>query len=487
MTDSSEAQPETNDNNNVYAVPFNVTTVDLHVTSVTAPNNITAGQTANVSWTVQNSGTGTAGSDWTDAVYLSTKSTLDDSATLLTTVDVGNNSPLAAGASYTQSTQVTIPLGATTAVGSYYILVKTNLNESQVETSYSNDLAASSSTSLALPPLPELEVTNISTPTTGFNDQTVNITWTDVNDGTAAATGPWTDKIYLSTSSNGSEPTLVGAFTYTGSLAAGASLQRTQSILLPSTAGAYYVVVIANADGGVQEGPLNQNGTTISPTPIEVSQAALPDLVVTSITPPDSGVLSGTSVPISFTVLNQGAAPTSVPVWTDWVILSQDPTLGASYQGLPGGPGPGTDQILNNQPVIVGFQNPSYLGVGDSYTQTVNVTLPIYAQGTWYVYIVPDGTGYHHPFAMPEASRADKLALSTGFTVDLNPPADLAVTNVRTPGQAIAGQPITLDWEVANQGSGPPNVSDWTDSVYMSTSSTFDASATACRHLCRNE
>jgi len=101
-----------------------------------------------------------------------------------------------------------------------------------------------------------------------------------------------------------------------------------------------------------------------------------------------------------------------VPVWQDWIILSQDATLGQSYQGQLNGTGPGGDQTLNNQPVVVGAQNPTYLALGDSYQQTVNVSLPISAQGPWYVYVVPDGTGAHHRFAMPEASRTDKLAIS---------------------------------------------------------------------------
>ena len=62
-------------------------------------------------------------------------------------------------------------------------------------------------------------------------------------------------------------------------------------------------------------------------------------------------------------------------------------------------------KYLNNQPIVRGVNNPSYLAPGDSYLQNVNVVLPIDAQGLWYVYIVPDGTGAHHHFAMPEASR----------------------------------------------------------------------------------
>ena len=81
-----------------------------------------------------------------------------------------------------------------------------------------------------------------------------------------------------------------------------------------------------------------------------------------------------------------------MPVWQDWVILSQDPTLVQSYYSNPNDLGT-NDYFLFYQPVIEGLNNPSYLDVGQSYQQTVNLTLPINAQGTWYVYVVPDGTG----------------------------------------------------------------------------------------------
>ena len=200
--------------------------------------------------------------------------------------------------------------------------------------------------------------------------------------------------------------------------------------------------------------------------------------MVTSITAPPNGVFSGTSVPISFVVTNDGAAPTTVPVWHDWVIVSQDPTLAQTYQGLLNPTGPGGDQTLNNQPVILGFANPSYLGPGQSYQQSVNVTLPATAQGTWYVYVVPDGTGFHHPFAMAEASRSDKLAISAGFSVELTPPPptpDLAVTSVQAPAEDFSGLPMNLSWTVANVGMSATTASSWTDAVYISPDPALDA------------
>src|SRR5262249_49079877 len=82
----------------------------------------------------------------------------------------------------------------------------------------------------------------------------------------------------------------------------------------------------------------------------------------------------------------------------------------------------------------------------------------------------------HHPFAMPELSRSDKLAISAGFNVNLSPPPDLTVTNVQAPAQNFSGQPMKLSWTVANDGSGPTATATWRDAVYMSASSTLDSS-----------
>jgi len=127
--------------------------------------------------------------------------------------------------------------------------------------------------------------------------------------------------------------------------------------------------------------------------------------------------------------------------------------------------------------VILGFDNPSYLDVGQSYTQTVDVPLSIDAQGIWYVYVVPDGTGSHHAFKMQELSRNDKLAMSAGFNVALSPWPVLDVSSVQAPAQVFSGQSMKLKWTVINNGAGTTAASSWIDSVYMSTQPTLDSSA----------
>jgi len=454
---------------------FTIALPDLAVTSTSAPSSAAEGASIPISWQVGDvSPTNGTGATWTDAVYVSANSVLDSSAVPLTSI-AGPTSPLAPGSSYSRNTSVTIP--GNLATGNYYLLLVADDNGGQLESDAGNDTNDVAADAITLS-APDLQVTGVSGPTTGITGQSVLVSWSDENTGTATATGPWVDNVYTGTDANGDNPTLLGSFTFDGSLAVGASVQRTQQVILPQTAGTQWFLVTTNATQTVPEGSNYGNDTTVSAGSTKITAVPVPDLVVSGITPPANGVFSGNSVPVSFVVKNQGQAATSARTWQDWVILSQDPNLGQTYQGQLNATGPGGDQTLNNQPVVLGFNNPSYLGVGESYQQNVSVPLPISAQGTWYVYVVPDGTGAHHPFAMPEASRTDKLAVSAGFSVTLSPPPDLAVSGVQAPAQDFSGQPMKLSWTVSNNGTGPTVASAWTDAVYMSPDASLDAKAT---------
>ena len=94
---------------------------DLKVQTVTVPASIAPGQSAaGISYTVVNQGAAAAAGDWQDAVYLSTGTTIDASATLLAVEP--HTGGLAAGSSYSVSlADVTIP---TLAPGTYHVLVQ---------------------------------------------------------------------------------------------------------------------------------------------------------------------------------------------------------------------------------------------------------------------------------------------------------------------------------------------------------------------------
>jgi hypothetical protein len=211
-------QPETNDaNNTMVSTGVAVTGADLTVSSVTSPAGADFGQTVTVDWSVLNTGASPATQSWTDGIYISADSTFSSyTATLLEDVPVGANSPLAANASYNQSASVTLPAvtAQSTNDSTYYLYVVANDQQQQPVTDQTNNVSAAQTIVLTLPPLPDLVEQNVSAPAAAFNNTQVLVSWTDVNQGTAAAVGPWTDSVYYSTSSDGSNPTLLGQFTY---------------------------------------------------------------------------------------------------------------------------------------------------------------------------------------------------------------------------------------------------------------------------------
>jgi len=66
--------------------------------------------------------------------------------------------------------------------------------------------------------------------------------------------------------------------------------------------------------------------------------------------------------------------------------------------------------------------------------------------------------------------------VSAAFNVQLTPPPALDVSSVVAPSQAFSGQPLTVNWTVTNDGTGPTVATIWTDEVFMSPTSTFNAS-----------
>jgi hypothetical protein len=477
-----------------------ITGADLTVSSVGVPSSGTFGQPIDVSWTVQNVGVGTANEAWTDGIYLSSSSTFDSSATLFARVPVGGNSPLDAGASYSQSGLITVPLNDQSVSGTYYVFVYTDDQNQQVETNDNNNVSAAQPIDLSPPPLPDLVVNNVSAPASGFNNQQILVSWTDQNNGTATANGPWLDNVYYSTSSDGSNPVLLGSFTNPSTLAPGSLVQLTEAVTLSPAVGNLWIVVQTDANQGVYEGPFDHNNFSVAPSPTDVVPAPLPDLVVSSITPPASGVVSGTIVPVTYTVTNEGDAPTNVGQWQDAIFVSQVPNLVLTGNDFNDG------FAIMSQPlgVPVLTANPSYLDVGQSYSNTVNVPFPVSAAGTWYVYVVANRSFTHTPLdnfldtgPVKEASSVNDLTVSTPFTVTLAPTPDLVLSNVQTPAQAFSGQPLSISWSVTNQGTGiaigqplrggaavaplqpaTPDQSAWTDEVFLSSSPTLDGTAT---------
>src|SRR5262249_5543368 len=159
----------------------------------------------------------------------------------------------AVGADYTRTTSVTLPLSVSLAPGDYYLLVQADGTGALSESNESNNVLASAAVALTLPPLPDLVVTSIDAPANGYVSQHLTLHWTVRNQGDGDATGTWRDNVFLAPNSAGTGGTFLGAFDFTGTLAAGASATRSLEVTLPGGLGDRWFVVATDANNNIYE------------------------------------------------------------------------------------------------------------------------------------------------------------------------------------------------------------------------------------------
>ncbi|HEY4313325.1 MAG TPA: CARDB domain-containing protein [Pirellulales bacterium] len=437
------------------------TSPDLQITTLTAPTTAQAGRSMSVSWAVSNQGSGaTQGSSWADTVYLSPTPSTQLSSSDILVGTFAHSGALGANANYTNTQSVTIP---TSVSGSYYVVVFTDSNNAVQESAPGYDAeannisVASTATLIAAatppppppppPPVSDLDVTSVGTPSSATAGQSVSFSWTVLNNGPNATTATqWADQVVVSQDDSlatAGDNIVVGSFTHSGALAVGASYSNSASFALPDTfSGTYYVFVTTNDDNGVSEDPgaVNTASAAFSVTPLQPA-----DLQVATIQVP-SGAESGQSPTVSWTVTNTGAGatPADETNWTDTV-----------YLAAPGAAAPGT--------LVGSFIHQGALQPGDSYSQSAQISLAPFVAGTYTVMVVTD-TGN----AVLGDSATNNHTSMKSFVVSLTPPPDLAAGEITAPGTALAGQPMTIGWQVTNIGAGATPNAGWNDSVYLS-------------------
>jgi RHS repeat-associated protein len=447
VADRDNYQGEISENNNLAAVAISLTAPDLIVSNASVPATGTVGKSIEVSWTVQNQGTSAAPTDWYDRIYLSNDAVFDANADTYITQDlISTQTPLAAGASYTTTRNINLPNFAT---GSRYLIFVADGSGSQGETNESNNIRAAAINLNA----PDLIVTDITAPVESLTGQPIEINWTVKNQGATTAEGTWYDYVSLvNTATNSTQ--YVGVFEYSGSLAAGASLNRTQSYSVPlGLIGNYRVVVTTDYYGQIAEGTQNEsNNTTTDDRSISLQLAPVPNLQVTGVTAPSTAFSSQETV-VQWTVKNVGTGATNAPVWYDHVYLSLDTTY-------------------DNTDTYLGYAvNPSYLNPDDSYSNSLIVTLPRGIDGNYYFLVQADAYNY----VAEVGNEWDNWGSGGPTDVNLTPPPDLQVTAANAPNGAFSGQPMNLSWTVTNAGTGRTLETAWYDRVFMSADATLDA------------
>lgn len=453
QADGFAYQPETDNNNNTYVLPIELSGPDLVPLSALGPATGILSETISVEYTVQNQGNASTTAYFYDAFYVSDDEFLDASDTFITSVVAGNfGSPMAPSDSYTQTSQITLP---TTGLGNRFLLIVADSYYYYSNYGYQPEYDETNNV-LAIPLelfAPDLEATSLTAPASAVDGEFIPVTFTIENTSDIdAPASSWYDNFYLSDDAvfdygdrylaaiyNGGNTPLPAHSSYTVS---------TNITIQATTSGTKYLFLVA--DGYDNQGETNENNNVYG---ISIT-INLPDLVITSATAP-AELSIASSQEFSWTVQNQGEYP-AADVWYDSVYLSDDAILdlGDSYIGT----------------IYQGEQSP--LAAGASYTTTVNFYIPNVPTGNKYVIFATDKyLFYYYSDAQGETDETNNTYV---LPVTVVAP-DLVVTAASAPTNAIDGQNITIEYTVKNQGSGPAGA-DWYDHFYLSNDDVYDSS-----------
>ena len=425
MADSEEVVTETSEGNNTYVRLVQIGS-DLRILSFSVPTTAAPGQNLSITETTKNQG-GTAAEPSTTLFYLSMNSSIDGSDTLLGSRSVP---ALAAGASNTKSTTLTIPAGTT--AGKLYIIAMADGEEVVTEISETNNTYARLVTIGT-----DLRITSLTVPSTAGPGQSITITDRTKNQGGAAAE-PSTTLFYLSTNS-----TIDAADTLLGSravpaLAAGASSYGSTTVTISegTASGSWYLIAMADGEEVVIE-TSETNNTSYKLITIGT------DLRITYLTVPSTAG-PGQSINVTDITKNQGGGPA-------------DPSTTQFYLS--------TNSSIGESDILLGSRSVPALAAGASNTKSTTVTIPAgTVSGNWYIIAKADGED-----AVTETSETNNT-----YSRLIKIGTDLRILSFSAPSTVGAGQRVTVTDTTKNQGGGPADPS--TTQFYLSSNSSIGES-----------
>ncbi|MDZ4254036.1 MAG: CARDB domain-containing protein, partial [Sulfuritalea sp.] len=411
---------------------------DLNVLDITAPTLAQSGEDILITWTVKNDGNATTNlASWNDKLVLSRDTTLSDDDIVLAG-SVTHAGLLAPGQDYTARATMTLPRDLS---GDYYVIVDTSANRSVFEDDRggNNSRASIATLHVDLAAVADLRVAEVTGPATLRPGDTATVGYSLSNQGGAAASTSWRDRIYVD---GGSGLIEVASLFNTDGLAVGATKACSVTFTLPTSLpdGSYHWVVKTDADDTLYERDGESNNQTLSAKSVSVARI---DLAVSEVSGP-ALVLSGDSMHASWRVSNLGGVATSS--WVDYVYLAKGTVLTKVAEVSHAGP----------------------LGTGEFYTSEADFTVPLDFSGEYQVVVVTDALT-----TLADGARGNNQS-AQALQVDFSPYADLAVSGVTAPDRVIDDPaPLDVAWTVTNQGTGAGRTSSWTDRVILSTDDTY--------------
>ena len=437
---------ESNENNNVSAVSFNViaSTADLvTIQASVSPTNPAPGSALYMSCYINNLGNAAAASS-SVGFYLSTDAVLDAADPLLTSQYGAQLYP-----SYPSQRSGTAAIPSSLAPGTYYILFVADYQNQVAESNENNNVTAVSFT--VTPPGVDLVIQQAQLyPTSTVAGNSVQTSCLIVNQGNVTAISS-TVGFYLSTNPvfDASDVLLNTAVGY--NLNGGQSSSRYAYPIIPANtaAGSYYVLFVADPANAVAETNETNNVASLALTV--------------------NGPFTGTVVPFTGTAT---VTTCSTTIYDNGGYNNYADNSNGSLTILPGTAGSMAQLLFTSFATEGGYD---YVRIYDgatasapllgSYSGTQGPNLPI--------------TATNAAGALTVVFTSDGSVTASGFEAAMTcvaaPQADLLLTQIgASPSTVPAGNNVSMSAIIANQGAG--SASSSAVGYYLSTNAVLDAS-----------
>ena len=230
---------------------------------------------------------------------------------------------------------------------------------------------------------------------------------------------------------------------------------------------------------------VQQCQTLVSDT-IHFKMYDLPDLHITNIE--HTAAQAGKTMTVTWTVRNdgQGNCP-QMAAWTESVWLT---------------PNCRADNAMAEDLCLTVVNSTKPLNTGETYTRSADVVIPEYCVGDYHLFVltnisdaydivIPDSiniypytpniSGIPYPYLTASVHQLGDLQEHNPYDnfffqkVSILPPPspDLIPVNIAAPATAVAGNNITLSWDIVNQGAEAFS-SSWYDAVYLCPDAEFN-------------
>lgn len=290
------------------------------------------------------------------------------------------------------------------------------------------------------------------------------LTFSVVNQGAQPATGPWIDRVYLSTNdvAGDADDVLLSEAPHAGDTASGALYTVEANPLLPTIAeGTYWLVLSVDAADAVSELGFETNNVLVS-VPFEVYATPRPNLIAVDVSGPATAD-DGAEVLVAWSVVNDGLGATDEGsglggTWIDRVYLSNDGFFGGDF-------------LLASFEITAGAE-PGGLAPGEGYQEERAVNVPAGIQGDFFFVVRSDALDQ----VTPETQEFDNVFVG-GTPIQVTQPdlPDLvgSFTPVTSPlGALYTNAKVDVSWLVTNvdadaNGLGSAN-GMWVDRFWLS-------------------